>query len=1142
MAIDPVRAKSLFLAASEMPDPAERAAYLERECRRDADLRGRVEALLRANDAASVAPAEPGDGTSAHVPERPGPTADYGDPTARIGAVIAGKYKLGERIGEGGMGSVWIAQQSEPVKRKVAIKLIKAGMDSKSVLARFEAERQALAVMDHPNIAKVLDGGLHDARPYFVMELVKGVPITEFCDARKLTPRERLELFVPVCQAIQHAHQKGIIHRDIKPSNVLVALYDDKPVPKVIDFGIAKATGGTLTEHTIETAFGGVVGTPEYMSPEQASLNNLDIDTRSDVYSLGVLLYELLTGSPPFARKELEKHGLLEILRVVREEEPPRPSTKLSKLSSHHAPRDEPGLVSRSETATLASVAANRGTEPKKLTGLLRSELDWVVMKALEKDRTRRYETANGFAADVLRYLAGEAVIAHPPSTTYRLRKFVRRNRPQVIAASLVFLALVAGVIGTTLGLLEARRQERLALAAADEERQAKQREAERAEGEKKAKEEAEAKRKEAETNLAFATKGNDILGSVFAGLDPKQNYATVGELSQALKDNLKKAVQDLDGAAIGDQLVVARMQNTLGQSLLGLGDHAQAIILFEKARDTCNAKLGPDHPDTLHSTNNLAAAYSAAGQRDRALPLLEETLKLWKEKLGSDHHHTLASMNNLAAAYHSAGQFDRALPLFEETLKLSKAKVGPDHPQTLTCMNNLANVYRDAGMLDRALPLFEETLKLQKAKLGPDHPETLTTMSSLAGAYREAGQHDRALSLVEDSVKLTKEKLGQDHPRTLAAMGNLAVVYRSAGQFGRALPLMEETFKLTKEKLGPDHVETLKAMGNLAGAYDSARQFDRALPLYEETLKLLKAKLGPDHPHTITAMNNLALAYRSADQLDRALALQEESLKLIKAKLGPDHPDTLKNMGNLGAAYWALKQLDKSVPLFEELLPLQVAKLGRGHPDTQSTVANLGVNYKDAGRVAEAVPLLEEAYQASKKHARLRWVCKPLFDAYVLAGKPHDAVKLLDEVVAEARSQLPKDSPQLAGHLAQICLVLLEMKRYAEAEPLLRECLAIRQTKEPNDWRTYNTQSLLGGALLGQQKYADAEPLLLKGYEGMKAREKTIPPQGAIRIPEAVDRLIGLYTATNKPDEAKKWQAERAKYPTAGTPMKETK
>jgi eukaryotic-like serine/threonine-protein kinase len=448
MAFDPARAKSLFLAAADLAVPAERAAYLDRACGEEAELRARVEALLRANDASPLSESEPAERTGNYAPDAPVPTTDYPRRDEQAGTVIAGKYTLVERIGEGGMGSVWRARQTESVKRYVAVKLIKAGMDSKQVLARFDAERQALALMDHPNIAKVLDGGLHEYRPFFVMELVKGVPITDFCDARKLTPKERLELFVPVCQAIQHAHQKGIIHRDIKPSNVLIALYDDKAVVKVIDFGVAKATGGTLTEQTIETGFGGVVGTPQYMSPEQATFNNLDIDTRSDVYALGVLLYELLTGSPPFSKKDLEKKGLLEILRVVREEEPPRPSMKLSTDDA------------------LPTLSANRGMEPKRLTGLLRSELDWIVMKALEKDRARRYATAIGFAADVLRYLGGEAVQAHPPSTVYRLKKFVKRYKGQVLAVSVVFLALVAGIVGTMLGLLEAKRQEWAALEA----------------------------------------------------------------------------------------------------------------------------------------------------------------------------------------------------------------------------------------------------------------------------------------------------------------------------------------------------------------------------------------------------------------------------------------------------------------------------------------------------------------------------------------------------------------------------------------------------------------------------------------------------------------------------------------------------
>ncbi|HKB06514.1 MAG TPA: protein kinase [Gemmataceae bacterium] len=359
--------------------------------------------------------------------------------TERPGVRIAGRYKLLELVGEGGMGTVWMAEQTEPVRRSVAVKLIKPGMDSRQILVRFEAERQALALMDHPNIAKVLDAGAAaDGRPFFVMELVNGVPITRYCDERHLTPRQRLELFIPVCQAVQHAHQKGVIHRDLKPSNILVALYDDRPVPKVIDFGVAKAAGMQLTEETVHTSFGAVVGTVDYMSPEQATFNQLDVDTRSDIYSLGVLLYELLTGTTPLDRRRLKETPLLELLRIIREDDTVRPSTRLSTVEE------------------LPAIAAKRGVEPKKLSGLVRGELDWIVMKALEKDRARRYETANGFAADVWRYLHDEPVLACPPSTIYRLRKFVRRYRGPVLAASVVALALVGGIIGTTWGMIRA--------------------------------------------------------------------------------------------------------------------------------------------------------------------------------------------------------------------------------------------------------------------------------------------------------------------------------------------------------------------------------------------------------------------------------------------------------------------------------------------------------------------------------------------------------------------------------------------------------------------------------------------------------------------------------------------------------------
>ena len=968
----------LFAAAIALTNPTDRAALLERECAGRPELRLRLDRLLDAHFRSNPLLDQPDfdqtrDRSATEIEKADSPIAG-----TQAGAVIAGKYTLVEAIGEGGMGSVWRARQTEPVKRLVAVKLIKAGMDSKQVLARFDAERQALAMMDHPNIAKVLDGGLHDGRPFFVMELVKGVPITEFCDARRLTPRERLELFVPVCQAIQHAHQKGIIHRDIKPSNVLIALYDDKPVVKVIDFGVAKATGGTLTEQTIDTGFGGVVGTPQYMSPEQASFNNLDIDTRSDVYSLGVLLYELLTGSPPFSKHDLEKRGVLEMLRVIREEEPPRPSTKLSTADA------------------LPSLSASRSTEPGRLTGLLRNELDWVVMKALEKDRTRRYETANGFAADVQRYLNGDTVQAHPPSAAYRLRKFARRNRGQVIAASLVLAALVAGVLGTSVGLVRANRS---------------------AEAERRAKVDAVAKRQEAERNLAFATKGNEILGSVFAGLDPKANYATVAELRNALRDNLAGAVKELDGSAIGDPLEVATMQDTLGHSLMGLGEANLAIDVLGKALATRKERLGTGYPSTLRLMNVLAAGYQAVAKTDLALPMYEETLRLQTAKLGADHPDTLTSMNNLAGVYLDIGKTDRALLLYEETLKLATAKLGADHTLTLTSMNNLAEGYRAAGKVDRALPLYEEALRWATAKLGADHPHTLTSMSNLALGYLEAGRMDRALPLMEKTLRLRTAKLGAEHPDTLTSMSILAEGYRAVGKMDRALPLMEETLKLVTAKLGADHPNTLMSMNNLAQGYQAVGETDRALPLLEEMLRLRTAKQGADHPDTLTAMNNVADGHRATGRMDRALPLLEETLGIRTAKLGIDHPDTLESMNNLAMCYRALGRMDRALPLLEEALTLATAKLGADHPRTIFAMINLAGGYKDIGKMDRALPLLEEALKlaAAKQgadHPDTLTCMNNLAGVYQAVDQMDRALPLMEEVFKLQTAKLGADHP----------------------------------------------------------------------------------------------------------------------------------
>lgn len=582
--------RSIFQQALDIPELDARQRFLDEACQGDADLRQRLSGLLQAHQlVSSFLEHPPIDATS---PFTPSPSIPAPTTVLVSGGTFASRFKLRERLGEGGMGTVYVADQLEPVQRRVALKVIKAGRDSRQLLARFEQERQALALMDHPNIAKVYDAGVADGMPYFVMELIKGVPITKYCDDAKLTPRQRLELFIPVCQGVQHAHQKGIIHRDLKPSNILVGLYDGKPIPKVIDFGVAKATGPQLTDESIYTEVGSLIGTLEYMSPEQAELNNLDIDTRTDVYALGVILYELLTGGVPFSRKELEKAGLAEMLRVIKEVEPPKPSTKLS------------------GSGTLPSIAAVRQTEPQKLRRLVRGELDWIVMKALEKDRTRRYETANGFAVDVLRYLANEPVLAGPPSLLYKTRKFVRRNKSPVAAMVAVAALLVLGSVGTAIGFVRAeQRRGEAENARADEATQ--RRKAERA---------------EAETLADYRASTDDAIEQLI-GSKPELGPQERAYLEKTLKrwqtfanrqgnDERSRAIRGEGHARVG----------FLWQKLDRMDE---ALIEFSLARDIF-MKLVDQFPEERQYRQELAISHSNVGAQFAGLGKRHEARDEW--------------------------------------------------------------------------------------------------------------------------------------------------------------------------------------------------------------------------------------------------------------------------------------------------------------------------------------------------------------------------------------------------------------------------------------------------------------------------------------------------------------------------------
>jgi serine/threonine protein kinase/tetratricopeptide (TPR) repeat protein len=1098
--------EAIFHAARAIPDPEWRREYVREACGPDEARIAQVEALLAAAEGPDSLLDHPAAGT-------PGATIELLT-TERPGTMI-GPYKLVEPIGEGGMGTVWMAQQTAPVKRLVAVKLIKAGMDSKHVIARFEAERQALALMDHPNIARVLDGGTTGGgRPYFVMDLVKGVPITRYCDEHHLTPRQRLELFLPVCQAVQHAHQKGVIHRDLKPSNVLVALSDGQPVPKVIDFGVAKAAGQTLTEKTLVTGFGSIVGTLEYMSPEQAELNNLDIDTRCDVYSLGVLLYELLAGSPPFTCKEHEQGGVLEMLRVIREQEPTKPSAKLSTAEA------------------LPTLAANRGTEPAKLTRLVRGELDWIVMKALEKDRRRRYETANGFAMDVQRHLADEPVSACPPSTAYRLRKFVRRNKGPVLAIALVLLALVSGIAGTTIGLLRARASaeaERLARGDA----QAKQALAERSAAAERKARRAEAgerwKAREAEADTrAFA----DFLSNhVLAATRPKGWQLGVGA-NVTLAEALAKAGPRIRAVFAGRPKAEALARHQIGVTWRNLGRFDEAGRHLRRALELRREALGPDHPDTLETMNSLGVTYQQDGQFRRAVPLLEQALAKRKKKLGRDHPNTLTGMNNLASAYRDAGRLDRALPLYEQALARLQGTLGPNHPDTLTGLHNLASAYHAAGRLDRALPLLEQSLATHRKTLGPDHLDTLVSMNELAVAHQEAGRPDRAVPLFEQALTKMKEKLPADHPNTLATMNNLASAHLSAGRPDRALPLCEQALARMTETLGPDHAYTLNCLNNLASAHLDAGRPARAVPLFEQALARMKEKLPADHPDTLNCLHNLAQAHHKAGQPRKAVPLFEQALAKMKEKLGADHPQTLSCGDNLAVVYWSMRKLDQSIPLLEQTLRLREQNRGANPHDAFRTAFNLVVNYRDAGRLDEAVALCDRWLP------RVRTTLKPgqparnyalavAADAYGRAGRQDRIEPLLRELADRVKQQAGADSPAYAGQLAQLGMNLLLQHKHAAAEPVLRKCLALREKGQPGAWTTFNTQSMLGDALLGQEKYAEAEPLLLRGYEGMRQCQDQIPKGGKARLTEALERLVQLYDAWGKQEKAAEWRKQ---------------
>jgi tetratricopeptide (TPR) repeat protein/serine/threonine protein kinase len=905
------RANDVFLKALELRSPAERRQYLDEACAGDAALRAEVESLLEASERAGRFLESSPAGLAG--------TIDAPETNAMSGTVV-GVYKLIEQIGEGGMGTVWMAQQTDPVKRLVALKLIKAGMDSKQVIARFEAERQALALMDHPNIARVLDGGTTSAgRPYFVMDLVKGVPITKYCDKHYLTPRQRLELFIPVCQAVQHAHQKGIIHRDLKPSNVLVSLYDGKPVPKVIDFGVAKAAGPSLTDKTLVTGFGNIVGTLEYMSPEQAELNQLDIDTRSDIYSLGVLLYELLAGSPPFSRKELEKAGMLEMLRVIREQEPSKPSTKLSTAEG------------------LPTLAANRGTEPAKLTKLVRGELDWIVMKALEKDRNRRYQTANGFAADVQRYLSGEAVQAVPQSPGYRLRKVVRRNKVALGMASIVAVAvlLVVGSVGWVVRDRAAREQE---LARAHEARQAK------------LNQEVELALRDASTLRERALTVTDnpdhwdaTLAVAASALRRAEGLAAQDEaaLEPQARDRLNELRAILD-ADQNDRRFAARFDEIrLEQTRLDL---VHSRFMEETSYDAVKHALKAAYGIEIGTTPAEEVA-ALVRQRPKAV---QEFLNAALD-LAIIHAQSPVTRKWLIAASDAADKDQwrkearRAVAARDESAieKLAREALAARRP--VSVLRWLASGLPGTGEV--RLKLYREIQQAYPGDFWANHDLAIMLQYQSPPRYEEAIRfHTAAIAL---------------RPRDPASHVNLGRALRGEGDLDAGMVAFRRAVDLA-----PNYPMAYQALGS---ALNAKGDRDGAEAVYRKSVDFA--------PSRVLALYQLGVTRHLDDRdLDGCIATYREVIRL--------NPTFAVAYHNLGIAYSEQKKLPEAVAAYKKAIEI--------NPNYAGAHYSLGILLSDQGELDEAIAEYHKAIELDPTNAKSRY---GLGYVRVRQGKDDDAI-----------------------------------------------------------------------------------------------------------------------------------------------------
>jgi eukaryotic-like serine/threonine-protein kinase len=970
--------ESLYLAALER-DPAGRSLWLRQACGDDALLLEEVESLLAVAGASLSNPdARPkmaklwdriaGDLNTGVQPLADALTADSGTaPATHIGPAAlsstVGRYRILRLLGEGGMGVVYEAEQEQP-RRNVALKVVKSGLGDPKLFRRFEQEALALGRLQHPGIAQIYEAGAADngfgPQPYFAMEFIRGQPLLEYAAAHQLNTRQRLELMAKICEAVHHAHQRGIIHRDLKPGNILV---DETGQPKILDFGVARATDSDA-HVTHQTDLGQLVGTLAYMSPEQVLADPLELDTRSDVYALGVILYELLAGRLPYKISP----NLHEALQTIREEEP----TSLSTVSSAY-----------------------------------RGDIETIVAKALEKDKTRRYPSAAELAADIRRYLQDEPIMARPASTLYQLRKFARRHKALVLGVAAVFVVLIAGII------VSAR----------------------------------EASRANAESATSRAISDflqNDLLAQASAVNQSRPNTKPDPDLK--VRTALDRAAARITGRFDRQPEVEAAIRDTIGQTYLDLGLYPEARKQLERALDLRRRVLGEKNPKTLETMNRI-------GRTD----LLQ-------------------------------GKYPEAEALLDRTLEISRRVLGPENTGTLSSMRYLADAYRAEGKYPQAEKLLSQTVEILRRTLGPEHPNTLTSTLSLGIVYYWEGKYPQSEKLLGQTVEIWRRVSGPEHPGTLNAMTNLAAVYNSEGKYAQAETLDVQILETKRRVLGSEHPDTLASMNNLAVAYYLEAKYAQAEVLYSQALEIYRRVLGSEHPDTLGSMFNLALACYAQGKYAQAEAIDNQTAQIQRRVLGPEHPDTLASMQNLAEIYAARGNYAQAEALSSQILQIKRRVLGPEHLETIEGLTQIAFIYQREGRYA-----LAETYAAQ-----------------ALAGR---------------RRVLGSEDAETMRSAGDLALAYQSQGQFADAEPLAREALEFNRKKQPDDWQRFRAESLLGASLAGQKKYAEAEPLLLEGYQGMLARKDRIAVPAWYHLDRAGGWVIELYQASGKPAKAAEWE-----------------